>query len=83
MYLQIENEQQNSNLFFLSDDNTKNRDTLKSGAMLTLPRDRKMGSQSPLCLEGVPRKGKAVRQQNNNIVNKSSGHGICEFMGLC
>lgn len=58
MYLQIENEQQNSNLFFLSDDNTKNRDTLKSGAMLTLPRDRKTGSQSPLCLEEYPERGR-------------------------
>lgn len=51
--------------------------------MLTLPRDGKMGSQSPLCLERVPRKGKAARQQKNNIDNTSSGHGICEFMGLC
>lgn len=41
-----------------------------------------MGSQSPLCLERIPRKRKAVRQQKNNIDNTSSANGICEFMGI-
>lgn len=51
--------------------------------MLTLPRDGKMGSQSPLHLERLSRKGKAVRQLKKSTDKTSSDYGTGEFMGLC